>query len=101
MLVQADTQIRAYKFIRLLFCAGPLRLLRMRHTEMVENAKHKVIDQLFDCLWPVIKTWTGGNDARTRLRQPRHVLQMYLVVWRFARHDYEPPTLFQSGVSSS
>ena len=46
--------------------ALPLRRLRMRHAQVIENAENEMVHQGFDRLWPVIKTGTGGNDVRAR-----------------------------------
>ena len=60
----------------------------MRNTKLIENAKAKMVDERFDCLWSMIKTGAGRQEARARMRQSRHVFKMNRIVGRFAWHKY-------------
>ena len=61
----------------------------MRDIELIENAETKMIDQIVDRPRAMVKTWACGQYLRARVREPKHIFEMYRVIRRFARHKHE------------
>src|SRR5205085_2760529 len=78
--------------------AAPLCGLRVRDAELIEDAEDEMIDEFKDCLRAMIETGAGGQDARARVREAQHVLQVERVVRRLARHEDGLASLFQGHV---
>src|SRR5713226_7102045 len=73
----------------------------MRNTKLIENAKAQMVDERFDCLWPMIKTGTGGQNASACMRQSEHVLEMNRVVRRLAWDDHQLAALLECHISGA
>ena len=52
----------ANEFSGLLVQSSPLRRLRVWQSQVIQNAKHEVVNQLLNALRTMIETWARGND---------------------------------------
>src|SRR5512143_467556 len=60
----------------LLLWFAPTAHQLVRNGEVIENARHHEIDEVFDTLGFVIETGCGRKDSDADTRQGEHVLQM-------------------------
>src|SRR5258706_11708169 len=79
----------------------PTRGCRVRNRELIENAKHQMVDQGLYGLWPMIKARACRQNLRARARQLQKIFQMNCIVRSLARYYDQLSTLLQSHIGGA
>jgi hypothetical protein len=81
VIVQQAGQVRGSRRV------SPAWHQRMAYVQLVKNARHHEIDEIFDSLRMMIKAWAGRQDHGSRPCQTQHVFEMNDRQRRFTRHQ--------------